>query len=121
MYSNKQDAADAPKSYARPKQDQGKSAKLQITNLHYEVSERELEVRQQAVVGVCRGALTLRSSFAGALRSDRSHRGRPQDQGTSTRLLFLQDRARVAYLHASNRTLTTPSAFFPLCAPSDSV
>lgn len=59
MYSNKQDAADAPKSYARPKQDQGKSAKLQITNLHYEVSERELEVRPQAVFGVCRGALTL--------------------------------------------------------------
>lgn len=46
MYSNKETApasSDRP-SYTGPKQDQGKSAKLRISNVHYEVSERELEV-----------------------------------------------------------------------------
>ncbi|ORY55558.1 hypothetical protein BCR35DRAFT_221547 [Leucosporidium creatinivorum] len=45
MYSNKPNASAASdRSYTTPKQDQGKSAKLQITNVHYEVSERELEL-----------------------------------------------------------------------------
>lgn len=49
MYSNKQTApaaSDRP-SYTGSKQ-QDKSAKLKISNVHYEVSERELEVSRPA-------------------------------------------------------------------------
>jgi hypothetical protein len=81
MYSKDGPPADADGDASRPKRE-GKSAKLMIRNVHYEVSETEFEVRFDSSVTGGGAELMLAPAPPASLRPDRTHRDWAEDQST---------------------------------------
>lgn len=84
MYSKSTPDSNSSTRSSTTNKPQGKSAKLQISNLHYEVSESELEVSIQAhVPTLCSRSLTHPHPLStAALPTDRTYRQWSKDQST---------------------------------------